>query len=108
MRVGWDARLVNESYPWMEKQIVHQPKLAPWQDAFKDSLLNIGVSPYNGFTYDHIYRTKVGGTIFDRFGHRHTVAELLASTDPEMLTVLVYATVQKVLFDKSVGSGQRQ
>ncbi|XP_040935637.1 protein HOTHEAD isoform X2 [Gossypium hirsutum] len=102
-RVGWDARLVNESYPWVEKQVVHQPKLAPWQDAFKDSLLDVGVSPYNGFTYDHIYGTKVGGTIFDRFGRRHTAAELLASANPKMLTVLVYAPVQKVLFDKSAG-----
>ncbi|XWS20135.1 hypothetical protein CRYUN_Cryun31cG0074600 [Craigia yunnanensis] len=100
-RVGWDERLVNESYPWVEKQIVHQPKLAKWQDAFKDSLLDVGVSPYNGFTYDHIYGTKVGGTIFDRFGRRHTAAELLASANPKMLTVLVYATVQKVLFDKT-------
>ncbi|XVF86824.1 hypothetical protein PTKIN_Ptkin18bG0073500 [Pterospermum kingtungense] len=100
-RVGWDARLVNESYLWVEKQIVHQPKLAHWQDAFKDSLLDVGVSPYNGFTFDHIYGTKVGGTIFDRFGRRHTAAELLASANPKMLTVLVYATVQKVLFDKT-------
>ncbi|XWS16216.1 hypothetical protein CRYUN_Cryun34aG0066200 [Craigia yunnanensis] len=100
-RVGWDARLVNESYPWVEKQIVHRPKLAQWQDAFKDSLLDVGVSPYNGFTYEHIYGTKVGGTIFDRFGRRHTAAELLASANPKMLTVLVYATVQKVLFDKT-------
>ena len=99
-RVGWDARLVNESYPWVEKQIVHQPKLAQWQDAVKGSLLDVGVSPYNGFTYDHIYGTKVGGTIFDRFGRRHTAAELLASANPKMLTVLVYASVQKVLFDK--------
>ncbi|KAE8667128.1 Protein HOTHEAD [Hibiscus syriacus] len=67
-----------------------------------------GVSPYSGFTYDHIYGTKVGGTIFDRFGHRHTAASLLASrfsllasADPKMLTILVYATVQKVLFDKT-------
>ncbi|XVF74391.1 hypothetical protein PTKIN_Ptkin13bG0106900 [Pterospermum kingtungense] len=100
-RVGWDARLVNESYPWIEKQIVHQPKLAGWQDAVKDSLLDVGVSPYNGFTYDHIYGTKVGGTIFDRFGRRHTAAELLASAKPKMLNVLVYASVQKVLFDKT-------
>ncbi|OMO66230.1 hypothetical protein COLO4_30680 [Corchorus olitorius] len=100
-RVGWDARLVNESYPWVEKQIVHQPKLAQWQNAFKDSLLDVGISPYNGFTYDHIYGTKVGGTIFDRFGRRHTAAELLASANPKTLSVLVYATVQKVLFDKT-------
>lgn len=99
--MGWDAKIVNESYPWVEKQIVHKPKLAPWQTAFVDSLLDVGVSPFNGFTYDHIYGTKVGGTIFDSFGRRNTAAELLASGNPQKLTVLVYATVQKVVFDTS-------
>ncbi|XP_048319977.1 protein HOTHEAD [Ziziphus jujuba] len=99
--VGWDAKIVNESYPWVEKQIVHRPNPAPWQTAFRDSLLDVGVSPFNGFTYDHIYGTKVGGTIFDRFGRRHTAAELLASGNPQKLTVLLHATVQKVVFDTS-------
>lgn len=92
---------MNESYPWVESQIVHQPKLAPWQEALRDSLLDVGVSPFNGFTYDHIYGTKVGGTIFDRFGRRHTAAELLASANPKKITVLIHATVQRILFDKS-------
>ncbi|BBG98855.1 Glucose-methanol-choline oxidoreductase family protein [Prunus dulcis] len=99
--VGWDAKLVNESYPWIEKQIVYQPKLEPWQVALRDSLLDVGISPFNGFTYDHLYGTKVGGTIFDRFGRRHTAAELLSSGNPQKLTVLVYATVQRIVFDKS-------
>lgn len=92
---------MNESYQWVEKQIVHQPDLAPWQKALKDSLLDAGVSPFNGFTYDHLYGTKVGGTIFDRFGRRHTSAELLASADPEKIAVFIYATVQKIIFDTS-------
>ncbi|KAI4386956.1 hypothetical protein MLD38_004829 [Melastoma candidum] len=100
-KVGWDEKLVNESYPWVENQIVRRPSFAPWQRAFRDSLLDVGVSPYNGFTYDHIYGTKFSGTIFDRFGRRHTAAELLASANPRKLTVLVYATVEKVLFDTS-------
>jgi hypothetical protein len=100
-RVGWDAKLVNKSYPWIEKQIVHQPLPQPFQTAFRDSLLAVGISPYNGFTYDHLYGTKVGGTIFDRFGRRHSSAELLSSGNPQKLTVLVYATVQKILFDTS-------
>ncbi|OIW17173.1 hypothetical protein TanjilG_18128 [Lupinus angustifolius] len=98
-KVGWDANLVNESYQWIEKRIVYHPKFSPYQDAVKESLLDSGVSPFNGFTYDHIYGTKVGGTIFDRFGRRHTTAELLASGNPDKLTVLVYATVQKIVFD---------
>lgn len=100
-KVGWDLKLVNKSYSWVEKQIVHRPKVAPWQVVVRDSLLDLGVAPFNGFTYDHIYGTKFGGTIFDRFGRRHTAAELLASADPHKLTVLVHATVQKVLFDTS-------
>ncbi|KAE9584684.1 putative glucose-methanol-choline oxidoreductase, long-chain-alcohol oxidase [Lupinus albus] len=98
-KVGWDTKLVNQSYTWVEKRIVHRPKLSPYQAAVRDSLLDSGVSPFNGFTYDHIYGTKVGGTIFDRFGRRHTAAELLASGNPDKLTVLVYATVQKIVFD---------
>ncbi|KAH7859048.1 hypothetical protein Vadar_030834 [Vaccinium darrowii] len=98
-RAGWDAKLVNESFPWIENQIVHRPNLAPWQKAIRDSLLEIGVSPFNGYTYDHLYGTKVGGTIFDRSGRRHTAAELLASANPDKIDVLVHATVQKIVFD---------
>ncbi|KAI4355511.1 hypothetical protein L6164_004275 [Bauhinia variegata] len=100
-KMGWDESIVNDSYPWVEKQIVHRPKFEPWQRAVRDSLLDAGVSPFNGFTYDHIYGTKVGGTIFDRFGRRHTAAELLASGNPQKLTVLIYATVQKIVFDQT-------
>jgi len=46
-----------------------------------------------------VYGTKIGGTIFDNFGHRHTAADLLASGNPHKLTVLVHATVQKIVFD---------
>ncbi|XP_050382654.1 protein HOTHEAD [Argentina anserina] len=99
--VGWDAKLVNESYPWIEKQIVHEPQPEPYQFAFKDSLLDAGVSPFNGFTYDHLYGTKFGGTIYDKFGRRHSSAELLSSGNPQKLKVLIYATVQKIVFDTS-------
>ncbi|KAI9109423.1 hypothetical protein K1719_019477 [Acacia pycnantha] len=98
-KVGWDAKVVNESYPWVEKQIVYRPKIAPWQRAVRDGLLDVGVSPFNGFTFDHVHGTKVGGTIFDHFGRRHTTAELLASADPRKLSVLTYATVHKIVFD---------
>ncbi|KAK4365625.1 hypothetical protein RND71_013505 [Anisodus tanguticus] len=100
-KAGWDSKLVNESYPWIEKQIVHKPILAPWQKAVRDGLLEVGISPFNGFTYDHIYGTKFGGTIFDRFGRRKSAAELLSSANPEKLDVLVHATVQKIEFDTS-------
>lgn len=114
-RAGWDAKLVNESYPWVEKQIVHKPKLAIWQKAVKDALLDVGISPFNGFTYDHKFGTKVGGTIFEENGRRHTAAELLASANPDNLQVLIHATVQKLTFDtkgivtsnKNISSPQR-
>ncbi|CAA3023282.1 HOTHEAD-like isoform X1 [Olea europaea subsp. europaea] len=97
--VRWDSKLVQESYSWIEKQIVHRPVLRPWQRAVRDGLLEIGISPFNGFTYGHKYGTKVGGTIFDRFGRRHTAAELLASANPKKIHVLVHATVLKIVFD---------
>ncbi|KAI3845551.1 hypothetical protein MKX03_019700 [Papaver bracteatum] len=100
-QLGWDRELVEESYPWVEKQIVRWPKLAPWQQAVRDGLIDIGMTPYNGYSYEHIQGTKVGGTIFDAKGHRSTAAELLATGNPKNLQVLIYATVQKIMFDKT-------
>ncbi|KAJ3694983.1 hypothetical protein LUZ60_000360 [Juncus effusus] len=97
--VGWDGKLVNESYPWIEKQIVHWPKIAPWQVALRNGLLQAGVSPFNGYTFDHLYGTKVGGTIFDGKGYRSTAADLLKSANPKNLRVLLHATAQKIIFD---------
>ncbi|XP_068651952.1 protein HOTHEAD-like [Aristolochia californica] len=96
---GWNDELVNESYPWIEKQIVHWPDLAPWQQAFIDGLLQAGISPFNGYTYDQLYGTKVGGTIFGKDGFRNTAADLLAAGNPANLRVLLHASVQKILFD---------
>ncbi|PKA57257.1 Protein HOTHEAD [Apostasia shenzhenica] len=99
MAKGWNLELVNESYPWVEKQIVQFPELAPWQVALKNGLLEAGVSPFNGYTFDHIYGTKIGGTIFDKNGFRHTAADLLAAGNPKNLRVLLHATVQKIIFN---------
>ncbi|KAK9069716.1 hypothetical protein SSX86_010110 [Deinandra increscens subsp. villosa] len=99
--VGWDAKLVNESYRWVEKQVVREPIFEPWQRAVHDGLLEAGVSPDNGFTYDHLYGTKVGGTIFDKDGRRHTAAELLASANPNNIDVLIHAKAHKIVFDMS-------
>ncbi|KAF3328338.1 protein HOTHEAD-like isoform X2 [Carex littledalei] len=97
--VGWDGKLVNESYPWIERRIVHWPKIGPWQDALRKGLLQAGVSPFNGYTFDHLYGTKVGGTIFDESGYRSTAADLLQASNPRKLRVLLHATVQKILFN---------
>ncbi|XP_074268171.1 protein HOTHEAD [Silene latifolia] len=98
-RAGWDEKLVNESFPWIEKQIVYEPKLGEWQTTVRDALLDVGISPFNGFTYDHKFGTKVGGTIFEDNGRRHSAAELLASANPATLDVLVHATVQRITFN---------
>ncbi|XP_042506481.1 protein HOTHEAD-like [Macadamia integrifolia] len=95
---GWDGRLVNQSYQWVEKMVAFKPPMLQWQSAVRDGLIEAGVLPYNGFTYDHIYGTKVGGTIFDSEGHRHTAADLLRYADPKGLTVLLHATAHRIFF----------
>ena len=61
----------------MDKKLAHVPPMLQFQTAFKDGLLQAGVEPYNGFTFDHIRGTKFGGTIFDKNDRRHTAADLL-------------------------------
>ncbi|XP_031280518.1 protein HOTHEAD-like [Pistacia vera] len=94
----WSEDLVKHSYEWVEKKVAFEPPMLQWQSAVRDGLIEVGVLPYNGFTYDHIYGTKVGGTIFDSDGHRHTAADLLEYADPQKITVYLHATVQKILF----------
>ncbi|KAG1367632.1 protein HOTHEAD [Cocos nucifera] len=98
-KAGWNGELVNESYPWIEKRIVHWPEIAPWQALLRNGLLEAGVSPFNGYTYDHLYGTKVGGTIFNKDGFRHTAADLLTAGRRRNLRVLLHASVQKIIFD---------
>ncbi|KAA8539865.1 hypothetical protein F0562_026557 [Nyssa sinensis] len=100
-QVGWDHKLVNESYEWVEKKMVFWPSVLQWQSAVRDGLLEAGVFPYNGFTYDHLYGTKVGGTIFDQQGDRHTAADLLEYAVPRRITVYLNATVHRILFRKN-------
>ncbi|KAA8539866.1 hypothetical protein F0562_026558 [Nyssa sinensis] len=100
-QVGWDHKLVNESYEWVEKKMVFWPSVLQWQSAVRDGLLEAGVLPYNGFTYDHLYGTKVGGTIFDQQGDRHTAADLLEYAVPRRITVYLNATVHRILFRKN-------
>ncbi|XP_022851165.1 protein HOTHEAD-like [Olea europaea var. sylvestris] len=95
---GWDGLLVNESYRWVEKKVAFEPPMRQWQSAVRNGLLEAGVTPYNGFTYDHLIGTKVGGTIFDVEGHRHTAADLLEYANPNGLTVLLHASVHKIMF----------
>ncbi|XP_047331716.1 protein HOTHEAD-like [Impatiens glandulifera] len=98
---GWDVELAYDSYTWIERQIVYQPKLKRFQRTFLNGLLEAGVLPFNGLTYDHFYGTKISGTTFDEHNHRHTAATLLLeSGKAKTLEVLIHATVQKLLFSK--------
>nr|GEX05272.1 protein HOTHEAD-like [Tanacetum cinerariifolium] len=93
-----DEKLIHESYEWVEKVMAFEPAEQKWQSAVRAALVEVGVKPDNGFTYDHIIGTKVGGTIFDKNGTRHTAADLLQYANPKGLSVLLHATVHKILF----------
>ncbi|CAH2064008.1 unnamed protein product [Thlaspi arvense] len=95
---GWEREEIEAAYEWVEKKVVFEPEVKGWQSAFIDGLLEAGVVPYNGFTYEHVYGTKTGGTIFDRDGRRHTAADLLEYADPDMITVYLHASAHKILF----------
>ncbi|KAJ3680055.1 hypothetical protein LUZ60_016333 [Juncus effusus] len=95
---GWDAALVNDSYRWVERTVAFEPVLKQWQSALRDGLIEVGEGPNNRFTFDHIYGTKIGGSIFDQDGNRHTAADLLNHANPTRLTVLIHARVTKLLF----------
>eukprot|EP00897_Mesotaenium_endlicherianum_P008013 jgi/Mesen1/723/ME000011S00061 len=101
----WDKPLVNESFRWVERQVVFTPVLGPWQTAFKDGLLEADVTPYNGVSLEHIIGTKIGNSIFDATGYRHTSADLLRSGTPQNLFVYIFSTVQKIIFEASTPGG---
>ncbi|GFY84343.1 glucose-methanol-choline (GMC) oxidoreductase family protein [Actinidia rufa] len=98
-KAGWDPRLVEESYEWVERKVVFQPPMLEWQTAVRDGLVEVGVLPDNGFTYKHVYGTKVGGTIFDHNGRRHTAADLLEYADPATASVFLNAMVHQIFFE---------
>ncbi|XP_010516202.1 PREDICTED: protein HOTHEAD-like [Camelina sativa] len=95
---GWERDEVEAAYEWVEKKVVFKPKVKGWQSAFRDGLLEAGVTPYNGFTYEHIHGTKIGGTIIDEDGHRHTAANLLEYANPDKIVVYLHASVHKIIF----------
>ncbi|CAK7326096.1 unnamed protein product [Dovyalis caffra] len=94
-RAGWNKKLVKEAYEWVESRIVSIPnKLTKFQCALKLGLLEAGVLPYNGFSWEHIEGTKIGGSLFDNCGERHTAADLLQSGNPDNIMVLLNATAK--------------
>ncbi|KAI6696260.1 hypothetical protein NL676_016379 [Syzygium grande] len=95
---GWDEKLVEKSYEWVERKVAFKPPVLAWQSAVRDGLIEVGVTPDNGFTYEHLFGTKTGGSIFDGSGHRHTAADLLEYAHPNNTAVYLFATVHKILF----------
>lgn len=93
----WDVKIVNQSYDWVENQIVFRPNLKNWQSAVRDAMVEAGIDPYNGFSLDHVVGTKIGGSTFDDMGRRHSAADLLAHATPFHIKVAVYATVERIL-----------
>ncbi|KAJ9539692.1 hypothetical protein OSB04_026198 [Centaurea solstitialis] len=98
-KAGWDPKAVEESYEWVGRKVAFEPEVLGWQTAVRGGLMEAGVSPDNGFSYEHVYGTKVGGSIFDRNGKRHTAADLLEYAVPANITVYLNATVHRILFE---------
>ncbi|GLJ35389.1 hypothetical protein SUGI_0711760 [Cryptomeria japonica] len=99
-KMGWDEKLVNESYEWVEKLNAFKPdKLYTWSSALKDGLLEAGVVPYNGYTLDHLEGSKISASIFDKNEKRHTAADLLQYANPKNIVVLLNATASRILFN---------
>ncbi|KAM0890127.1 hypothetical protein ACQ4PT_027255 [Festuca glaucescens] len=95
----WDMHLVNASYEWVEQELTFQPEVHGWQAAVRAALLEANVTPWNGFTVDHVTGTKIGATTFDASGRRHSAADLLAFARPGRLRVAVRATVTRVIIN---------
>nr|AKH04267.1 putative oxidoreductase [Taxus baccata] len=102
--MGWDEKLVNSSYEWVEKQNAFRPnKLSGWASAFKNALLQAQFLPYNGYTVDHVEGTKISASTFDNNGKRHTAADLLQKANPKNIVVLLNATASRILFNSTGG-----
>ncbi|KAM0844470.1 hypothetical protein ACQ4PT_057032 [Festuca glaucescens] len=95
----WDMHLVNASYEWVEQELTFQPEVHGWQAAVRAALLEANVTPWNGFTVDHVTGTKIGATTFDASGRRHSAADLLAFARPGRLRVAVRATVTRIIIN---------
>ncbi|KAJ8900046.1 hypothetical protein K2173_024161 [Erythroxylum novogranatense] len=95
--VGWDLKIVNKSYEWVEKAVVFKPNLRNWQSAVRDGFLEAGVNPYNGYSLDHLVGTKIGGSTFDGSGRRHSAADLLNYANAGNIKIAVYANVERIL-----------
>ena len=97
--VKWDMDSVMKAYEWVEETIVSRPSsLAVWQSVVREALLESGVGPDNGFTFNHELGAKVSGSTFDDVGRRHGAVELLNKGNLKNLRVALHATVERIIF----------
>ncbi|XVF43129.1 hypothetical protein PTKIN_Ptkin02bG0015700 [Pterospermum kingtungense] len=106
-KAGWDKELVEDAYTWVESKLVSTPELTPWQTAIEFGLLESGIIPFNGFSLEHIEGTKIGGSIFDIRGIRHSSADLLIAANPENIVVLLNATVKNIIFHSNGNAAEK-
>ncbi|KAJ0524869.1 putative (R)-mandelonitrile lyase [Helianthus annuus] len=100
--IEWDMSAVKSAYEWVEDSIVtRRANLGAFQTTTFNALVEAGVGPDNGFTLDHVQGAKIGGSTFDDSGRRHGAVELLSKGNPENLTVVVHAVVDRVIFSTS-------
>ncbi|KAB2600758.1 protein HOTHEAD-like [Pyrus ussuriensis x Pyrus communis] len=78
--VGWNQRMVDQSYEWVEKVVAFEPEILQWESTFRDGLLEVGVLP-------RVYLRA--------FTHSSRFASVCR---PRKITVYLHATVQKMLF----------
>ncbi|XP_076889170.1 sinalpyl alcohol oxidase Nec3-like [Bidens hawaiensis] len=104
--IEWDMSAVKRAYEWVENSIVTRTDgLRKWQASTYNAFVEAGIDPDNGFTLDHVEGTKIGGSTFDDSGRRHGAVELLSKANPENLNVVVYATVDRVMFSTTNSLG---
>ncbi|XP_024530422.1 protein HOTHEAD [Selaginella moellendorffii] len=107
-QIGLDPVKANASYIWAENVIVSLPTLGPFQTAFHKGLVEAGVTPDLGATYEHSVGTKTGGTLFDENGQRRPSSNLIAAyANPQNLQVLLNAQAVKIHFDVSDSGAPR-
>lgn len=105
--IDWDTSAVESAYEWVEESIVTRTDyLRKWQASTLNALQESGVLPANGFTVDHVQGTKIGGSTFDDSGRRHGAVELLNKANPKNLQVVLYATVDRIIFSSSKPLGK--
>ncbi|KAI3927356.1 hypothetical protein MKX01_027587 [Papaver californicum] len=92
-RIGWDEKLVREAYEWVESNIVFQPN-------HSESFVEIeDLIPSNGVSLEHVAGTKIGGTIFDGFGNRHSSLDLPSAGNVNRTNVLLNSTVKSIILN---------